>query len=179
MKKTFLIVTALITFSLFSGATFAQTTPTAAIQTSGDIVASLTSSDNYTALSIAIRAAGLAETLEGAGPFTVFAPTNEAIGKLPSAQLDALMKDPAKLAATLKGHVISGKLMKADVIKALSAGKGKTTLKTLDGQDLTLSVANGKLQLADAQGNTALVTAFDLPASNGVIHGLNAVLTGK
>jgi uncharacterized surface protein with fasciclin (FAS1) repeats len=185
MKKPILIVAVLVIFSLFSSTTFAQTTPPApapaapAPAAGGDAVASLTSSDNYTALSIAIRAAGLAETLEGAGPFTIFAPTNEAFGKIPSAQLDALMKDPAKLAAVLKGHVISGKMMKADVIKALTTGKGKATLKTLDGQDLTLSVANGKLQLADAAGNTALVTAFDLAASNGVIHGLNAVLVGK
>jgi len=183
MKKPILIVAVLVIFSVFSNATFAQTAPAAPAATApaagGDAVASLTSSDNYTALSIAIRAAGLAETLEGAGPFTIFAPTNEAFGKIPSAQLDALMKDPVKLAAVLKGHVISGKMMKADVIKALTTGKGKATLKTLDGQDLTLSVANGKLQLADAAGNTALVTAFDLAASNGVIHGLNAVLVGK
>src|ERR1700743_1993247 len=186
MKKPILIVAVLVIFSLFSNTTFAQTTPPAPTPAApapaaggGDAVASLTSSDNYTALSIAIRAAGLAETLEGAGPYTIFAPTNEAFGKIPSAQLDALMKDPAKLAAVLKGHIISGKMMKADVIKALTTGKGKATLKTLDGQDLTLSVANGKLQLADAAGNTALVTAFDLAASNGVIHGLNAVLVGK
>ena len=182
MKKPILIVAAFLALSLFSKPLFAQTAPAAPATTataSGDVVASLTSSDNYTALSIAVRAAGLAETLEGAGPFTIFAPTNEAFGKIPSTQLDALMKDPAKLALVLKGHVISGKLMKADVIKALTTGKGKATLKTLDGQDLTLSVASGKLQLADAQGNTALVTAFDLPASNGVIHGLNGVLVGK
>ena len=183
MKKPILIVAVLVIFSLFSNTTFAQTTPPAPAATpaagGGDAVASLTSSDNYTALSIAIRAAGLAETLEGAGPYTIFAPTNEAFGKIPSAQLDALMKDPTKLAAVLKGHIISGKMMKADVIKALTTGKGKATLKTLDGQDLTLSVANGKLQLADAAGNTALVTAFDLAASNGVIHGLYAVLVGK
>ena len=185
MKKPILIVAAFLALSVFSNPLFAQTAPATPAPAAtvpaggGDVVASLTSSDNYTALSIAVRAAGLTESLEGAGPFTVFAPTNEAFGKIPSAQLDTLMKDPAKLAAVLKGHVISGKLMKADVIKALTTGKGKATLKTLDGQDLTLSVANGKLQLADAQGNTALVTAFDLPASNGVIHGLNGVLVGK
>src|ERR1700742_4000165 len=136
MKKPILIVAVLVIFSLFSNTTFAQTTPpsptpAAPAAGGGDAVASLTSSDNYTALSIAIRAAGLAETLEGAGPYTIFAPTNEAFGKIPSAQLDALMKDPAKLAAVLKGHVISGKMMKADVIKALTTGKGKATLKTL------------------------------------------------
>jgi uncharacterized surface protein with fasciclin (FAS1) repeats len=183
MKKPILIVAALLTFSVFATQSFAQTAPaapaTAAPAAGGDVVASATSSDNYTAFSIALRAAGLTESLEGAGPYTVFAPTNEAFGKIPSAQLDALMKDPAKLANVIKGHIISGKMMKADVIKALTTGKGKATLKTLDGQDLTLSVANGKLQLADAAGNTALVTGFDLAASNGVIHGLNGVLVGK
>jgi uncharacterized surface protein with fasciclin (FAS1) repeats len=183
MKKPILIVAAFLTFSVFATQSFAQTAPaapaTAAPAGGGDVVASATSSDNYTAFSIALRAAGLTETLEGAGPYTIFAPTNEAFGKIPSAQLDALMKDPAKLANVIKGHIISGKMMKADVIKALTTGKGKATLKTLDGQDLTLSVANGKLQLADAAGNTALVTSFDLAASNGVIHGLNGVLVGK
>ena len=183
MKKPILIVAAFLTFSVFTTQSFAQTAPaapaTAAPAGGGDVVASATSSDNYTAFSIALRAAGLSETLEGAGPYTIFAPTNEAFGKVPSAQLDALMKDPAKLATVIKGHIVSGKMMKADVIKALTTGKGKATLKTLDGQDLTLSVANGKLQLADAAGNTALVTGFDLAASNGVIHGLNGVLVGK
>lgn len=186
MKKPILIVAALLTFSVFATQSFGQTAPaapapatTAAPAGGGDVVASATSSDNYTAFSIALRAAGLTETLEGAGPYTIFAPTNEAFGKIPSAQLDALMKDPAKLATVIKGHIVSGKMMKADVIKALTTGKGKATLKTLDGKDLTLSVANGKLQLADAAGNTALVTSFDLAASNGVIHGLNGVLVGK
>src|SRR5690349_10335435 len=183
MKKPILIVAAFLTFSVFTTQSFAQTAPaapaTAAPAGGGDVVASTTSSDNYTAFSIALRAAGLSETLEGAGPYTIFAPTNEAFGKVSSAQLDALMKDPAKLATVIKGHIVSGKMMKADVIKALTTGKGKATLKTLDGQDLTLSVANGKLQLADAAGNTALVTGFDLAASNGVIHGLNGVLVGK
>jgi len=188
MKKPALIIAALLSISLFSSKVMAQTAPAtppaataapAAPAGGGDVVATLTSSDTYNALAIAVRAAGVSDALEGAGPFTIFAPTNEAFGKLPSAQLDALMKDPTKLAALLKGHVVSGKLMKADVIKALTTGKGKATLKTLDGQDLTLSVAGGKLQLADAAGNTALVTAFDLSASNGVIHGLNGVLVGK
>jgi len=186
MKKSALIIALLLTFSLFSNALFAQTAPATpapaapAAQASGDVVASLTSSDNYTALSIALRAAGLSETLEGAGPYTVFAPTNEAFGKIPSAQLDALIKDPAKLATVLKFHIVSGKYTKADLIKALGASKErKTTLKTLDGENLTLAVVSGKLQLSDDHGNTAQVTAFDLPATNGTVHGLNAVLMSK
>jgi uncharacterized surface protein with fasciclin (FAS1) repeats len=186
MKKPILIVAVLLAFSLFSNTLFAQTTPApaapaaAAPAATGNVVATMTSSDDYTALSVALRAAGLAETLEGAGPYTIFAPTNTAIGKLPSDQLDALMKDPAKLATALKFHVVSGQYTKADLIKALGATKDrKTTMKTLDGETLTLAVVNGKLQLSDAHGNTAFVNHFDLAASNGVIHGLDAVLVGK
>jgi uncharacterized surface protein with fasciclin (FAS1) repeats len=181
MKKPVLIVAALLAISLLSNTLFAQTatTTTATPPASGDVVAALTSSDNYIALSIAVRAAGLSETLEGAGPFTIFAPTNEAFAKLPSTKLDSLIKDNAKLASVLKFHVVSGKYTKADILKALSVGKGKTTLKTIDGQTLTLSVANGKLQVADDHGNSALVAAFDLPATNGIIHGLNGVLVAK
>jgi uncharacterized surface protein with fasciclin (FAS1) repeats len=182
MKKPILIVAVLLAFTLFSNNLFAQAAPApaaAAPAATGDVVATMTSSDDYTALSIALRAAGLAETLEGAGPYTIFAPTNEALGKVPSAQLDALMKDPAKLATALKFHVVSGLYTKADLIKALSAGKGKTTLKTLDGETLTLAVVSGKLQLSDEHGNTALVSHFDLTATNGVIHGLNGVLVAK
>src|ERR1700742_5054225 len=101
MKKPILIAAVLLAFSLFTNTLFAQTAPApaaAAPAAGGNVIATMTSSDDYTALSVALRAAGLAETLEGAGPYTIFAPTNAAIGKLPSDQLDALMKDPAKLA---------------------------------------------------------------------------------
>ncbi len=187
MKKPILVVAGILALSLFSNSLFAQATApaapaaaTAAPQATGDVVATLTSSDNFTALAIAERAAGLSETLEAAGPFTIFAPTNEAFGKIPSAQLDALVKDVAKLATVLKFHVVAGKYTKADIIKALNASKDrKVILKTIDGQTLTLSVASGKLQLADDHGNTALVSSFDLPATNGTIHGLNAVLLAK
>jgi len=185
MKKSILIATAALVFG-FATSSFAQTTSTTTApaastttQSGGDIVSTLSGSPNYTALAIAVRAANLGETLKGAGPYTIFAPTNEAFSKLTSDQLDALVKDPAKFATALKYHVISGKMTKADVIKALSTGKGKATLKTIDGQTLTLSVVDKKLQLADDKGSTAEVTAFDLIASNGVIHGVNGVLGAK
>lgn len=177
MKRPILMITALLAISLLSNKVFAQTAPAAPAAATGDVVAALTSSDDYTALSIAVRAAGLNTTLEGAGPFTIFAPTNIAFGKVSSTKLDSLMKDPAKFASVLKFHVVSGKYTKADLIKALGASKDrKTTLKTLDGETLTLAVVNGKLQLSDEHGNTALVNHFDLPATNGVIHGLDGVL---
>lgn len=184
MKKAFLIVTALFAFSLFSNASFAQTTAPAApaapaASGSGDVVAALATSDHLNATAILVRVADLSKTLADAGPYTVFAPTNDAIAALPASKVDSLVKDPAKLAALLKLHVISGKMTKADIIKALTTGKGKASLKTIDGQSLTLSVNNGRLQLADDKGNTAQVTVFDLPATNGVVHGINGVLGSK
>jgi len=182
MKKTILIVAAFLTFGVFTTHSFAQTTPAAPATAApaGDAIVALTTSDDYVAISLAVRSAGLAETLEAAGPYTIFAPSNDALKKIPSAQLDALLKDPTKLAAVLKGHVVSGKYTKNDLIKGLGASKErKMILKTLAGQDLVLSVLNGKLQLTDAQGNTTLVNHFDLQATNGVIHGVDALLIGK
>ncbi|MBS1524614.1 MAG: fasciclin domain-containing protein [Bacteroidetes bacterium] len=178
MKKPILIVAALLAISLFSNKVSAQAAAPAA--GSGDVVATMATSDNYNVAGMLARVAGLSGTLDAAGPYTVFAPTNEAFGKLSATKADSLAKDPAKLATVLKYHVVSGKYTKADIIKALSASKDrKVELKTLDGQNVTLSVVGGKLQLADDHGNTALVTAFDLPASNGVVHGLDAVLDTK
>lgn len=180
MKKAFLIVTALLAFSLFSNTSFAQTTaPAAPASGSGDVVATMATSDHLNATAILFRVADLTKTLADAGPYTVFAPTNDAIASLPASKVDSLVKDPAKLAALLKLHVISGKMTKTDIIKALTTGKGKAALKTIDGQDLTLSVNNGRLQLADDKGNTAQVTVFDLTATNGVVHGINGVLGSK
>ncbi|MDB5026300.1 MAG: fasciclin protein [Mucilaginibacter sp.] len=154
------------------------TTPASPQTPTGDLVSVLTASADYATFGLAIRSANMDATLKGAGPYTVFAPDNAAFSKLPQGRLDSLMKDPAKLSAILKEHVVAGTFTKADIIKALTMGKGKTTLKTIDGQSLTLSVFEQKnLQLTDAMGNSALVTSFDLPATNGTIHGLNAVLT--
>lgn len=180
MKKAFLIVTALLAFSLFSNTSFAQTTaPAAPAAGSGDVVASMAGSEYLNATAVLMRVADLSKTLADAGPYTIFAPTNEAIAALPASKVDSLVKDPAKLAAVLKLHIVSGKMTKADIIKALTTGKGKASLKTIDGQTLTLSVNGGKLQLADDKGNTAQVTVFDIPATNGVVHGINGVLGAK
>jgi uncharacterized surface protein with fasciclin (FAS1) repeats len=182
MKKPILIVAALLAISFFSNKVSAQTTAPATTTTAatGDVIATMAASDNYNVAGILVRVAGLGANLSDAGPYTVFAPTNAAFGKLSAGKADSLAKDPAKLATVMKYHVISGKYTKADIIKALSAAKDrKVVLKTLDGQTVTLSVAGGKLQLADDKGNTALVTAFDLPATNGVVHGLDAVLDTK
>ncbi|MGZ3752929.1 MAG: fasciclin domain-containing protein [Mucilaginibacter sp.] len=183
MKKPVLIVTSLLALSLFSGTVFGQTAPAApaAPAATGDVVAVLTSSDNYTAFSIALRAAALSSTLEEAGPYTVFAPTNDAFGKASSGRLDSLFKDAAALSTSLKTYVVSGKYTRADIIKSLGASKDKTTtFKTVDGRTLTLTAVSieghTRLQITDDQGNKAIVGFYDTAATNGVIHGLTSIL---
>jgi len=121
---------------------------------------------SFTTLVTALKAAGLVGALEGKGPFTVFAPTDAAFAKLPAGTLDALLKDPKKLAAILEYHVVSGKVMAADVVKA-----GGAAPKTLNGEALDIRVRDGKVYVNGAQVITA-----DVPASNGVIHVINAVV---
>lgn len=192
MKKSVLTAVAVLTIGFFSNQAIAQTqdttkkdtakttaapattsTPTA----SNDVVGVMATSTNYAPMALAIKSAQLEPTLQAAGPFTVFAPNDVAFSKLPKAQFDALMKDPAKFAPILKYHVVAGKYTKADIIKALGAGKGKADLKTIDGQTLHLSVNDkSNLQITDGKGNAVLVTAFDTEASNGVVHGINGIM---
>lgn len=120
----------------------------------------------FNTLVAAVKAAGLAEALQAKGPFTVFAPTDAAFAKLPAGTVDALLKDPAKLAAILKYHVVSGKVMAADVIK----GKGAKPA-TLNGAALAVTVKGGMVYVNGAQ-----VTGADVAASNGVIHVIDTVL---
>ena len=192
MKKSILVAAATLSIGLLSNNLFAQTmqkdtahktatTTTASADTSAkkDIVATLTNVAEESTLVAGIKAANLETDLKGAGPFTVLAPSNDAFATVSKTKLDSLMKDPAKLAVTLKAHVISGLYDKGALIKALTAGKGTATLKTIDGQTLTLSVKDKKLAITDAQGTTVEVTSFDTPATNGVIDGVNGVLMSK
>ena len=192
MKKSVLIAVASLAIGFLSNKAIAQTQDTtnkdtakttaapAATSTaaaSGDVVGVMATSTNYAPMALAIKSAQLEPTLQAAGPFTIFAPNDVAFSKLPKAQFDALMKDPAKFAPILKYHVVAGKYTKTDIIKALGAGKGKADLKTIDGQTLHLSVNDkSNLQITDAKGNAVLVTAFDTQASNGVVHGINGVM---
>jgi uncharacterized surface protein with fasciclin (FAS1) repeats len=173
MKKLILNVAAIIAISLLSNNLFAQSA-TAATPT-GDALATISANTDYNVFGIAIRAANLGATLKGTGPITVFAPNNAAFSNLTSGKLDSLMQDPAKLATILKGHIVNGKYDKAAIIKTL--GSGTPTLKTIDGQTLTLSVnAKKNLEITDSQGNKTDVIAFDMLATNGVIIGVNAIL---
>ncbi|MFS2188532.1 putative surface protein with fasciclin (FAS1) repeats [Mucilaginibacter sp. SG538B] len=192
MKKSVLIAVASLAIGFLSNKAIAQTQDTtkkdtakttaapAATSTasaSGDVVGVMATSTNYAPMALAIKSAQLEPTLQAPGPFTIFAPNDVAFSKLPKAQFDALMKDPAKFAPILKYHVVAGKYTKTDIIKALGAGKGKADLKTIDGQTLHLSVNDkSNLQITDAKGNAVLVTAFDTQASNGVVHGINGVM---
>lgn len=146
-----------------------------------DIVDVAAGSPAHTTLVAAVKAAGLVETLKGKGPFTVFAPTNDAFGKLPAGTVETLLKPEAKGALTgiLTYHVVAGKLDAKAVGEAIKAGGGKAVLTTVAGGKLTASVENGKVKITDAKGNSAFVTAADLNASNGVIHVIDSVLLPK
>jgi uncharacterized surface protein with fasciclin (FAS1) repeats len=131
-----------------------------------DIVDTAVSAGNFKTLAQALTAADLVGTLKGPGPFTVFAPTDAAFAKVPKEQLDALLKDKAKLAAVLTYHVVPGKLMARDV----KAGM----VRTVQGQSLTVSTEGGTVKV-----DGATVTATDIAASNGVIHVIDSVVLPK
>ncbi|MEO5815201.1 MAG: fasciclin domain-containing protein [Gemmatimonadaceae bacterium] len=134
-----------------------------------NIVEIAVANGNFTTLVAAVKAAGLAETLSGKGPFTVFAPTDAAFAKLPAGTVEALLKDKAKLTAILTLHVLSGKVMSSDVVKANGAKPA-----SLEGEKLNIVVRNGAVYVDGAK----VVTA-DIVASNGVIHVIDTVLLPK
>ena len=146
-----------------------------------DVVDVAISSKDHTTLVAAVKAADLVNTLKGAGPFTVFAPANSAFDKLPKGTVETLLKpeNKAALANILTYHVVAGNLKAADVLAAIKAGKGKAVVKTVQGENLTATLENGKVILTDEKGGKSTVTATDLAASNGVIHVIDTVLMPK
>ena len=146
---------------------------------SKNIVQNAVNSKDHTTLVAAVKAAGLVETLEGAGPFTVFAPTNEAFAKLPAGTVESLLKPENKptLVKILTYHVVPGRLTVAGLMKAIKAGEGMAKLKTVAGEDLIVKEAGpGKLSITDAKGDVAHVTIANVLQSNGVIHVIDTVL---
>lgn len=143
-----------------------------------DIVDTAVGSPDHTTLVSAVQAAGLVDTLKGAGPFTVFAPTDAAFGALPAGTVDTLLKPESKadLTAVLTYHVVAGNVDAATLASQIEAGSGTATLKTVQGGELKARLADGGVTLTDAKGNTAKVTTADLKASNGVIHVVDKVL---
>ncbi len=145
------------------------------------IVENASASADHTTLVAAVKAAGLVETLSGPGPFTVFAPTNEAFAKLPAGTVDTLLKPESKDALTkvLTYHVVSGKMSAADLMAAIDAGGGKAMLKTVQGEELTAAKAGAGIDLTDAKGGKSMVTIADVNQSNGVVHVVDTVLMPK
>lgn len=131
--------------------------------TLADIVDTAVKAGSFKTLVAAVTAAGLVDTLKGAGPFTVFAPTDEAFAKLPAGTVDALLKDIPKLTKILTYHVVAGKVMAADVVKLKSA-------KTVEGSEVKIDASNG------VKINDSTVTTADVAADNGVIHIIDSVL---
>ena len=135
----------------------------------------------FTTLVAAVKAADLVSTLEGTGPFTVFAPTNDAFGKLPDGTVETLLKPENKSSLTgiLTYHVVAGKFMAADVVKAIQNNNNSFVVETVQGSPLTLSLKDGKVILIDENGNSSTVTATDVGASTGVIHVIDTVVMPK
>jgi len=146
-----------------------------------DIIDNAVNSKDHTTLVAAVKAAGLVETLKGAGPFTVFAPTNEAFDKLSKGTVDTLLKPESKATLTkiLTYHVAPGKQDAAAIIKAIEAGGGKATFKTVSGGILTASLEGKDVILTDEKGGKAKVTIADVMQSNGVIHVVDTVVMPK
>ena len=145
------------------------------------IVENAVNSADHTTLVAAVQAAGLVETLNGEGPFTVFAPTNEAFAKLPAGTVDTLLKPENKdqLVKILTCHVIPAKAMAADITKMAMDDGGEHVVDTVGGCKLTLKAADGKVTVTDENGNVANVTIADVVQSNGVIHVIDKVLLPK
>lgn len=147
-----------------------------------DIVDNAVNSKDHTTLVAAVKAAGLVETLKGKGPFTVFAPTNDAFENLPSGTVETLLKPENKAALTkvLTYHVVAGKVTYNDLKDMIKKGNGKATIKTVSGGTLT-AMMNGdvSITLMDESGNTANISTYDVVQSNGVIHVIDHVLLPK
>jgi len=145
---------------------------------SKDIVDNAVNSADHTTLVAAVKAAGLVDTLKGAGPFTVFAPTNEAFAKLPAGTVDTLVKPENKetLTKILTYHVVAGRLTAAQIKKMIKTGGGTATLKTVQGDPLSAMMDGDTLVLKDEKGGEARVTIANVFQSNGMIHVIDSVL---
>jgi uncharacterized surface protein with fasciclin (FAS1) repeats len=150
----------------------------AAMYPSKNIIENAVNSKDHTTLVAAVKAAGLVETLEGPGPFTVFAPTNEAFAKLPAGTVDNLLKPENKptLVKILTYHVVPGRVTARDLMDMIKAGGGSATLTTVEGEPLTAMVHHHSIVLTDAKGGKSKVTIADVIQSNGVIHVVDSVL---
>lgn len=170
MKKLMFILTTFVALT-FNNTVAAQET----------IVDVAVGNEDFSTLVTALKAANLVEALQGDGPFTVFAPTNDAFAKIDKDALANLLKPENKeaLSNILTYHVIPGKLMASDVVAALKKGKGKVEIKALNGTILTVMSKDGKIWLKDAAGNYSEIKGTDVTADNGVIHIIDTVVMPK
>lgn len=181
--KKFLFLTAAV---MFVNASFAQKENTvmvggAAMYPSKNIVQNAVNSKDHTTLVAAVKAAGLVETLQSAGPFTVFAPTNDAFAMLPAGTVDNLLmaENKGTLTTVLTYHVVAGRYSASDLAKLIREGNGKAMLKTVAGKELWLMLEGKKIAVKDESGSVAYVTIKDVNQSNGVIHVIDHVLLPK
>ncbi|HEU5342213.1 fasciclin domain-containing protein [Edaphobacter sp.] len=181
MKKTFLASLAIAALALTSLSAFAQKDPDvggAAMYPTKTIVQNAVNSPIHKTLVAAVKAAGLVDTLNSPGPFTVFAPTDDAFAKLPAGTVETLVKpeNKATLVKILTYHVVPGRISSKQLMRMIKKGHGKATLKTVQGEDLTATMSGGHIMLTDAKGGMATVTTADVFQSNGVIHVIDTVL---
>ena len=143
-----------------------------------NIVETAVSNDNFSTLVAAVKAGDLVDALSSEGPFTVFAPTNDGFAKLPEGTIDTLLKPENKetLQSILTYHVVAGKFMAGDVVKAINDNGGEFKVTTLQGSDLTLKLWEGSVYVYDNQGGKAKVVIADVDTSNGVIHAIDNVV---
>ncbi|MCW3086281.1 MAG: fasciclin protein [Bacteroidetes bacterium] len=153
----------------------------AAMYPSKNIIENAMNSKDHTTLVAAVKAAGLVETLQGAGPFTVFAPTNEAFNKLPKGTVETLLKpeNKAMLSGILTYHVVSGKIDSKMIMDMIKKGNGKAEMKTVNGGMLTFTMSGNKIMIKDEKGGMSSITIKDVYQSNGVIHVVDTVLMPK
>lgn len=180
MKKILALAT-LAFMTIVSSNTFAQKPVTvggAAMYANKNIIENAVNSKDHTTLVAAVKAAGLVETLQGAGPFTVFAPVNAAFDALPAGTVPTLLKAENKgmLTSVLTYHVVAGRLNSKDLEKMIKQGGGKAMLKTVQGAELTATKSNGMIMIADGKGGMAKITITNVNQSNGVIHVIDRVL---
>lgn len=174
-------IAAATAFALVSTFAVAQDNPMvggAAMFADKNIVENAVNSADHTTLVAAVKAAGLVETLQSPGPFTVFAPTNDAFGKLPAGTVDTLLMEENKdqLVKVLTAHVVAGKLSAADLVSRARANGGRYNMQTVSGDALTAEVRGNHVYIYDEAGGAALVTIADVNQSNGVIHVVDDVL---
>jgi uncharacterized surface protein with fasciclin (FAS1) repeats len=153
----------------------------AAMDATKPIAVNASAAPNLTTLVTAVKAAGLATTLSGPGPFTVFAPTNDAFSRLAPGTVDTLLKpaNKATLAKVLTYHVVPGTITLTDLQTRITAGGGKTTLVTVEGEPIVVEAVGGGIQLTDVNGNKSYIETPDVKQSNGVVHVVNGVLLPK